>query len=30
MTIEVNGICDEQFLPLKEAFATNFDAGLGP
>ena len=28
MTIEINGTCEEQFLPLKEAFAANFDAGL--
>jgi CubicO group peptidase (beta-lactamase class C family) len=25
---EINGICEERFLPLKEAFAANFDEGL--
>jgi CubicO group peptidase (beta-lactamase class C family) len=28
MSIEIHGFCDERFLPLKSAFAANFDAGL--
>ena len=25
---EINGFCDEQFLPLRDAFIANYDAGL--
>jgi len=28
MTIEIHGFCEERFLPMKEAFAASFDAGL--
>ena len=28
MTIEMHGFCEERFLPLKHAFAANFDEGL--
>ncbi|HXQ17937.1 MAG TPA: serine hydrolase domain-containing protein [Caulobacteraceae bacterium] len=28
MTVEIHGFCDERFLPLKDAFVANFDAGL--
>ena len=28
MSIEIGGFCDEQFEPLKQAFAANFDAGF--
>lgn len=28
MTNEIHGLCDTRFLPFKEAFAQNFDAGL--
>lgn len=28
MSIEINGFCDAEFLPLKEAFAANFDEGM--
>ena len=28
MSIEIHGVCDERFEPLREAFAANFEAGL--
>jgi CubicO group peptidase (beta-lactamase class C family) len=28
LAIEIHGFCDERFLPLKDVFAANFDAGL--
>ena len=28
MTVELHGVCDPRFLPLKQAFAENFEAGL--
>ena len=28
MAMQINGFCDEQFLPLKDAFRANFDQGL--
>lgn len=28
MTIDIQGFCDERFLPFKDAFAQNFEAGL--
>ena len=28
MPTEIHGFCDEQFLPFKDAFRANFDAGL--
>jgi CubicO group peptidase (beta-lactamase class C family) len=28
VTIEVSGFCDERFLPFKDAFRANFEAGL--
>lgn len=28
MSVEIHGICEERFLPFKDAFRANFDAGL--
>src|SRR5665213_2654467 len=28
MAVEINGFCDERFLPLKDAFRANFENGL--